>query len=82
VPGQPCLRFPWTTGRIADQEDGETASYTYDYQGRRTSKTEAGVTTTYLYDGLNPIGETVGGVPRNTLNGPSIDEPLAIRRGR
>jgi len=64
--------------RLASITGAETASYTYDYQGRRTSKTEAGVTTTYLYDGLNPIGETIAGVPRYVLNGPSIDEPLAI----
>jgi RHS repeat-associated protein len=64
--------------RLASITGAETATYTYDYQGRRTSKTEAGVTTIYLYDGLNPISETVSGAPTYVLNGPSIDEPLAI----
>ena len=64
--------------RLTSISGSETAIYSYDYQGRRTSKTEAGVTTTYLYDGLNPIAETVSGVPKYILNGPSIDEPLAV----
>jgi RHS repeat-associated protein len=64
--------------RLNSISGSETAMYTYDYQGRRTSKTEGGVTTTYFYDGLNPIAETISGVPRYVLNGPSIDEPLAV----
>ena len=38
--------------RFAAINGGATATYTYDYQGRRTSKTVAGVTTKYLYDGV------------------------------
>ncbi len=64
--------------RLTSITGAETATYTYDYQGRRTSKTEGGVTTTYLYDGLNPIAATVSASPTYILNGPSIDEPLAI----
>jgi RHS repeat-associated protein len=64
--------------RMTSISGSETATYSYDYQGRRISKTEVGVTTTYLYDGLNPIAEIVGGAPKYVLNGPSIDEPLAV----
>lgn len=54
-----------------------TATYRYDYQGRRTSKTVAGVTTTYLYNGMNLIAETGA----SYLFGPGIDQPLAVERG-
>ena len=64
--------------RLTGITGADTATYTYDYQGRRTSKTEAGVTTTYLYDGLNPIAAIISASPTYFLNGPSIDEPLAI----
>jgi RHS repeat-associated protein len=57
----------------------ETDSYVYDYQGRRSSKTVAGATTTYLYDNLNLIGEA-GASPANYVFGPGIDEPLAMSR--
>src|SRR5688572_12238905 len=57
-----------------------TASYGYDYQGRRRAKTVGGVTTKYLYDGLNLIGE-LGASPADYLFGPGIDEPLAMNRG-
>jgi RHS repeat-associated protein len=67
-----------TDNRLTSITGTETATYGYDYQGRRISKTEAGVTITYLYDGLNPIAETVSGSPKYVLNGPSIDEPLAV----
>lgn len=53
-----------------------TAAYTYDYLGRRTSKT-AGQPTTYLYDGQNLVSETTSSVPKYYLYGPGIDEPLA-----
>ncbi len=63
--------------RLSSISGAATASYTYDYQGRRTSKTVGGVTTTYLYDGLNLVTETTGGNPVNYAFGPGIDEPLA-----
>ena len=59
----------------------ESATYTYDYQGRRTSKTVDGVKTTYLYDGLNLVSETTNGQTTYFLNGPGIDEPLAMSKG-
>ncbi len=44
--------------RLSSISGAESAAYTYDYQGRRTSKTVSGVTTKYLYDGLNLVSET------------------------
>ncbi len=67
--------------RLQTISGSESAAYTYDYQGRRTSKTVGGVTTTYLYDGLNLIGETSNSSTSYFLNGPGIDEPLAMNRG-
>ncbi len=55
-----------------------TASYIYDYQGRRASKT-VGSLTTYLYDGLNLVREA-GASSADYLFGPGIDEPLAMSR--
>jgi RHS repeat-associated protein len=56
------------------------AAYTYDYQGRRASKTVDGVTTTYVFDGVNLVAETAGGATGYFLNGQSIDEPLALSK--
>jgi hypothetical protein len=39
-----------------------------------------GVTTTYLYDGLNLIAETTGSNTNYYLFGSGIDEPLAMSR--
>jgi RHS repeat-associated protein len=66
--------------RLASITGPTAAIYTYDYQGRRTSKTVDGVTTTYLYDGLNLLSETTNGQTTHFLNGPGIDEPLAMAR--
>jgi RHS repeat-associated protein len=66
--------------RLTTISGNETASYTYDYQGRRTSKTVEGVTSTYLYDGLNLIAETAGGQTSYFLNGPGIDDVVAMNR--
>jgi RHS repeat-associated protein len=55
---------------------GLTASYSYDYLGRRKSKTVGGITTTNLYDGQNLIRE-VGSTTTDYIFSPGIDEPLA-----
>lgn len=55
-----------------------TASFTYDAFGRRASKSIAGTTTQFLYDGSNPMQELQGGAPTaNLLTGLSIDEYFA-----
>ncbi|MCK6501526.1 MAG: RHS repeat-associated core domain-containing protein, partial [Nitrospira sp.] len=66
--------------RLTAITGNEAATYTYDYQGRRTSKTIGGVTTTYLYDGLNLIAETAVGATSYFLNGAGIDEPLTMSK--
>jgi RHS repeat-associated protein len=56
------------------------ATYTYDYQGRRMTKTVPGsAATTYLYDNLNLVQES-GGSAASYLFGPGTDEPLAMYR--
>lgn len=52
-----------------------SASFGYDGLGRRRAKTVGGVTTQFLYDGLNPVQELASGTPTaNTLTGLAIDE--------
>jgi RHS repeat-associated protein len=54
-----------------------TASFTYDPLGRRVSKTIGGSTTSYLYDGQNPVQELAGTTPTaNLLTGLGIDQYL------
>jgi len=55
-----------------------SASFSYDGVGRRRAKTIAGVTTGFLYDGLNTVQELSGGSgSANILPGSSVDEWLA-----
>ncbi len=49
------------------------ASFQYDPLGRRTRKTVGGVTTSFLFDGVNPVQETAG-TTANLLTGLGIDE--------
>jgi RHS repeat-associated protein len=51
------------------------ASFAYDALGRRVSKTIAGTSTQFLYDGLNPVQEIQSGTPSaNLLAGLRLDE--------
>lgn len=62
--------------RLVSIAGSTTASYRYDYQGRRT----AAGTTNYFYDGMNPLHEQdLGGA--DYLYGAGVDEPLAMLRG-
>jgi RHS repeat-associated protein len=56
-----------------------TASFAYDPLGRRVEKTINGVTTMYLYDGLDIIMEMdeMGAPTASYIRTLSIDEPLA-----
>jgi len=75
--------FNYTWGlmnRLASVGGAATASYAYDYQGRRTSTTTGGATTTYLFDGANVVRESSGSAAEY-LFGPGTDEPLAMSRG-
>jgi RHS repeat-associated protein len=66
--------------RMTRVSGAASATYTYDYQGRRTSKTVGGATTTYLYDGSNLVAEMTAGTTSYYLFGSGIDEPLAMSR--
>ena len=84
--GNTATRTGYTLGwdyenRMASITGGATATYTYDYSGRRSGKTISGATTTDLYDGLNLIAETTAGTTTYHLFGPGIDEPLASSSG-
>ena len=57
-----------------------TATYKYDYLGRRFSKTVNSVTSTYIYEGQNLIAER-GAATGDYVFGPGIDEPLAMTSG-
>jgi RHS repeat-associated protein len=50
------------------------SSFGYDAVGRRRTKTINGTTTSYLYDGLNPIQEQYAASVANLLTGLAIDE--------
>ena len=55
-----------------------TASFGYDALGRRIEKTINGVTTQYVYDGLDIIQEKQSGaVTANYIRTMNIDEPMA-----
>jgi len=60
------------------QGGGVRADYTYDALGRRSVTHFAGVAATqYLYDGMNVVQETQGGVANPILTGLGIDERFA-----
>jgi RHS repeat-associated protein len=68
---------------VNDQGDTAVASYSYDYLGRRISKTVYGspdVTTKYCYDGGQVIAEYdgSGNLLRKFVYGPGIDEPICM----
>ena len=53
------------------------ASFGYDGTGRRRTKTVGGMTTSFLYDGLNPLQEQSPTAVTNLLTGFGIDELFA-----
>jgi RHS repeat-associated protein len=58
------------------------ASYAYDYQGRRTSKTLGATTTYYHWDGNNLVAETnSSGATTATYTYDDGGDPLMMRRG-
>jgi RHS repeat-associated protein len=73
--------YTWDAeNRLTGISGSVTASYRYDYQGRRISKTVRGLTTTYLYNGLDLIAETNTTGTTTYVFGPAVDEPLATHQ--
>jgi RHS repeat-associated protein len=63
--------------RLASIAGGSVASFQYDAQGRRTSKTIESAQTAFLYDGWTPVQELNGSsVAASLLAGVGIDEYL------
>ncbi len=67
-------------GKVVNRTGSVTASYKYDYLGRRFSKTVNSVTSTYIYEGQNLIAER-GAATVDYVFGSGIDEPLALTSG-
>ncbi len=64
---------------VNDQNDSPVASYKYDYQGQRVSKTVGGTTTRYVYDGDQIVAEYENSsLARKFIYGPGIDEPICM----
>lgn len=53
------------------------ASFQYDAGGRRVGRTEAGIATSYLYDGPDPVQETQGTTINPVLTGLGVDQRFA-----
>jgi RHS repeat-associated protein len=70
--------YTWDArNRLVAISGGNSASFQYDAQGRRTSKTINSAQTGFLYDGLTPVQELNGTtVVANLLPGLGIDEYL------
>ncbi len=76
------LTFGWDfENRMNSITRAATATYKYDYQGRRTGKTAGTETPTYLYDSLNLIQEA-GTSPADYLFGPGVGRALSDQPGR
>jgi RHS repeat-associated protein len=56
---------------------GLSASFDYDALGRRTSRTLNGVTTRYVYDGLQAFGEVINGEQIGVVTTLNLDEVIA-----
>jgi YD repeat-containing protein len=67
--------YAWDGRNHLKQLDaGTTASFSYDPFGRRVAKNISGTTTSFLYDGANPVQELAGpNVTANLLTG-TLDE--------
>ncbi|MFH1149805.1 MAG: right-handed parallel beta-helix repeat-containing protein [Actinomycetota bacterium] len=69
--------------RVEDRDTHEViATYTYDFMGRRTSKTVGGETTFFHYDGIKLIAETdTSGSLKAAYAYDDAGNPLAMVRG-
>lgn len=79
--GDGTKTYEWDAeNRLTAVKQGSTtlASFAYDGNGRRSSKTAGGVTTSYVHDGLQFLEERPSaGSTRRYVYGPGIDQALA-----
>jgi len=68
--------YSWNArNQLASVSSGTTASFQYDGFARRQTKTISGVSTSFLYDRLDPVQELSGTtVHANLITGMAIDE--------
>lgn len=59
----------------------EQARFAYDPLGRRVEKVAGGVTTAYVYAGVEVLRERRGAGSRTYVHGPGIDATLAVEDG-
>lgn len=78
---QGTTQYMWDArGRLiqVQQPDGQIAAYSYDVLGRRMTHTANGVTTNFLYDGLDVVvDQSSDSSSRDYLNALNIDEKLS-----
>jgi RHS repeat-associated protein len=61
--------------QLASINGGVTASFQYDAFRRRETKLVSGLSTSFVYDRVNPVQELVNGMPSgNILTGLAVDE--------
>src|SRR5207248_2017576 len=72
--------YTWNArDQLTNLTGGTGASFAYDGFGRRLGKTVAGVSTNFLYDGINVAQELSAGAPTaNVLSGDGIDEAISF----
>ena len=77
--GDTSRTLTWDSrNRLASLSGPIAGNFSYDAMGRRKSKTVAGTSTSFLYDGLNIVQELNGASPQaNLLTGQGIDEVFA-----
>jgi len=70
--------YAWNArNQLASINSGALASFVYDAVGRRMNKTVLGASTSFLYDGVNPVQELTGKtVTANLITGLGVDEIL------
>ena len=75
--------YSWNArGQLTKISGATSAGFSYDPFGRRASKTLGGTTTELLYDGPNPVQESVGGsVTANVLTGLAPDQVFSRTTG-
>jgi RHS repeat-associated protein len=84
VEGTDTWTYTWNAENqlVRVEKNGvEIARFAYDPAGRRVEKVAGGVTTSYTYDSEDIVREIRGGTALKYVQGPNMDEPLAVDDG-